>query len=258
MDLILELVEDVNQLIEICHDMRKKAEYGLILKVGQQCFLLLDKQAKEAHEKRKDFLSRQHEIKLLKEEQEALSLQRKRLPAEKEKQLKDLEEKQINAAVIPQHDPSHNNSKLQVCRLMIEASLDSKTSPIPEKIMKKEEIDAVIQSCMQTMEDVNHIHQLAELLRNRSEFEYALKMEEKTQDQIKVLEQDLRKREELRQQLSKMKEEQEQLQQQRKQLPADKQDQLNRLELEISFFQLIPNYANQVKMFVLIIAPHTC
>ena len=66
LQLILDNVEEVPQLIEISQDMNGKAEYGLILKVGEKCLELLDKQSKKSLEEKKEYLTRAHQIKLLK------------------------------------------------------------------------------------------------------------------------------------------------------------------------------------------------
>ena len=114
--LILNNVTDVNQLIDITQDMSSKAEYSMILKVVEKCLELLDSrktycffliiycfflEAKKAFEDKKEYLTRAHQIKLLKAEQDQLIAKRKQLSKAKEKQLNDLLQAQALSPVTP-------------------------------------------------------------------------------------------------------------------------------------------------------------
>ena len=81
---------------------------------------------------------------------------------------------------------------------MIQAALDSKVSLILEKVLPKDKIDAVIETVLNSIQDVNHLIQLAEEMRARSEQEYILKFGQKAQEIIKKLVQDFKKREKLK------------------------------------------------------------
>lgn len=95
-------------------------------------------------------------------------------------------------------DASFDNTKLRVCRIMIQAALDSKVSLILEKVLPKDKIDAVIETVLNSIHDVNHLIQLAEEMRARAEQEYILKFGQKAQEIIKKLVQDFKKREKLK------------------------------------------------------------
>jgi hypothetical protein len=126
---------------------------------------------------------------------------------------------------------------------MIQAALDSKVSLILEKILPKDKIDSVIETVLNSIHDVNHLIQLAEEMRARSEQEYILKFGQKAQEIIKKLVQDFKKREKLKDHLGALRFEQSELQQKREQLDAKKLEKLQELELEESLFALLPGYA---------------
>eukprot|EP01114_Cavostelium_apophysatum_P005388 TRINITY_DN1631_c0_g1_i3.p1 TRINITY_DN1631_c0_g1~~TRINITY_DN1631_c0_g1_i3.p1 ORF type:complete len:2306 (+),score=986.21 TRINITY_DN1631_c0_g1_i3:123-7040(+) len=240
LDLILDLAEDVEQLLSIAQDMRIKTEYDLIMKVGRRCLELCDKLAKQDYEKKKLFLTQQHEVRLLREEEQQLLLQRKQLSPEKLARLVQLDSAILAANLNPQFDPAIDNTRLRVTKLMTSSAMESKLSFLPEKVMKREAINEVVQLCVNSTQNNTHLISLAEDMKNANENDYSLQMAEAALERIKELTGQFFARLKIQDKLNNLRNEQAELQAQRKQLDKEKLDELNDLVLKESLFQITP------------------
>eukprot|EP01116_Phalansterium_solitarium_P017419 TRINITY_DN4287_c0_g1_i1.p1 TRINITY_DN4287_c0_g1~~TRINITY_DN4287_c0_g1_i1.p1 ORF type:complete len:2401 (-),score=1033.05 TRINITY_DN4287_c0_g1_i1:215-7417(-) len=247
--LIFQRVEDVEQLITIANDMKSKAEYSLIIQVGRNCLQLLDKQLAEATRKRLEYWRQKHEIDLLKQEQDALKLQRKQLSAAKQSTLLNLSVAVAALTVTPHYDAAHDNLKLRVCRLMVAAALESrasvvKSSVLPEKRMKPQEFDELVQLCETGVHDISHLLTLAEELRNAAEYAYTMRLAKAVLQKVATLVGEFHEREAKMTKLRLLQQEQATLQAQRKHLDDAKLKELDGLLIEEKQLAVLPGFAN--------------